>query len=69
MDESVEENYYQRNRNVILNTAKDCHENDKKRLREQSRDKYRNLSEKDKNKKREFEETDTLICLKKRNKD
>ena len=61
--------YYQKIREIILNNAKDCYENDKKRLREQSRDKYRNLPEKDKNKKKEFEETDTLICLKKRNKD
>ena len=38
------ETYYQRNRDVILNRAKDYHENDKERLREQARDKYRNLS-------------------------
>ena len=30
---------YQRNRDVILNTAKDYYENDKERLREQARDK------------------------------
>ena len=30
---------------MILNRAKDYYENDKKRLREQARDKYRNLSE------------------------
>ena len=40
--------YYQRNRNTILNRAKDYYESDKKRLREQARDKYRNLSEEDK---------------------
>ena len=28
--------YYQRNRDVILNTAEDYYENDKKRLREQA---------------------------------
>ena len=44
---------YQRNRDVILNTAKDYYENDKERLREQARDTYRNLSE-EKNKKREY---------------
>ena len=50
---SVELTYYQRNRDVILNRAKDYYENDKyyyendkERLREQLRDKYRNLSEK-----------------------
>ena len=37
--------YYQRNRDVILNRAKDYYENDKERLRGQARDKYRNLSE------------------------
>ena len=46
--------YYQRNKDVILNRAKDYCENDKKRLREQARDKYRNLSVEDKNKKREY---------------
>ena len=37
--------YYQRNRDVILHRAKDYYENDKKRLKEQARDKYRNLFE------------------------
>ena len=45
---------YQWNRDVILNRAKDCYENDKKRLREEARGNYRNLSEEDKNKKREY---------------
>ena len=40
----------------------------KKRLREQARDKYRNLSEEYKNKKRDSVETDTIICLEKKNK-
>ena len=43
-----------RDRDVILNRAKDYYENDKERLREQARDKYRNLSEEEKNKKREY---------------
>ena len=30
--------YYQRNKDVILNRAKDYYENDKKRLGEQARD-------------------------------
>ena len=46
--------YYQKNRDMILNRAKDCYENDKERLREQARDKYRNLSEEDKNKKNKW---------------
>ena len=44
--------YYERNRDMILNRAKDYYENNKKRLKEQARDK----------------ETDTIICLTKRNK-
>ena len=46
--------YYQKNRNVILNRAKDNYENDKERLSEQARHKYRNLSEEDKNKRRKY---------------
>ena len=42
--------YYQRNRDVILNRTKDYYENDKERLREKAWNKYRNLSEKEKNK-------------------
>ena len=61
--------YYQRNRDVILNRAKDNYENDKERLREDARDKYRNLSEEEKNIKREYgKKTDAIICLKKKNK-
>ena len=51
---STDLTYYQRNRDVILNRAKDYYENDKKRLRKQPRDKYRNLSQEEKNKKREY---------------
>ena len=39
---------------VILNKAKDYYENAKERLRQQARDKYRNLSEEEKNIKREY---------------
>ena len=46
--------YYQIKRDVILNRAKYYYENDKKRLRGQAWDKYRNLSEEDENKKREY---------------
>ena len=54
MNESAYLTYYQRNRDAILNRAKDYYENDKERLREQARNKYRNLSEEEKNKKREY---------------
>ena len=48
MSESADLTYYQRNRDVILNRAKDYYGNDKERLREQARDKYRNLSKEEK---------------------
>ena len=38
----------------MLNKAKDYYENDKERLKAHARDKYRKLSEEDKNKKREY---------------
>ena len=40
-----EKTYYQRNRDVILNRAKDHYENDEERSREQARNKYRSLLE------------------------
>ena len=45
--------YNQRNREVVLNKAKDYYKNNKERLRGQARDKYKNFSEEEKNKKRE----------------
>ena len=46
--------YYQRNRDVALNKAKDYYKINNERLKEQARNKYRNLSQEDKNKKREY---------------
>ena len=69
MGENTNLTYYQRNRDVILNRAKDYYENDKERLREQARDKYRNLSEEEKIKKENMEKIDVTICLKKGKKD
>ena len=40
-----ETTYYQKNRDVILNRAKDYYENNKKLLRERAKNKYRELSE------------------------
>ena len=63
--------YYQRNREIMLNRAKDYYENNKERIREQARNKYRNLSEEDKEKKRQresMEKIDIEICMKKRSK-
>ena len=47
--------YYQKKPiEVILNKAKDYYENHKERLRDQTKDKYRNLSKEDKIKKIEY---------------
>ena len=43
-----ETTYYQRNKDVILNRAKDYYKNDKERLRDNARDKNRSLSEEEK---------------------
>ena len=71
--ESAYLTYYQRNRDVVLNRAKDYYENDyendKERFRVKARDKYRNLSEEEKIKKENMKKIDIAICLKKRNKD
>ena len=48
MSENTDLTYYQKNREVMLNKAKDYYKNNKDRLREQARDKYRNLSEEEK---------------------
>ena len=69
MSESAYLNYYQRSRDVILDRAKDCYENDKQRLREQARDKYKSLSEEEKNKKENMVKINIVICLKRRKKD
>ena len=45
MNEKTNLTYYQKNRDVILNIAKDYYEDDKERLRMQAKDKYRNLTE------------------------
>ena len=47
--------YYQKNRNIILNKAKDYYKNNKERLRKQARNKYRSLSQEEKKKKRKYE--------------
>ena len=42
MSENANLTSNQRNQDVIINRAKDYYENNKERLREQARDKYRN---------------------------
>ena len=65
---SIEEIFYQWNRDVTLNREKYCYENDKERLKKQARSKYRNLSEEEKIKRQDMQEIDIIIYLKKRNK-
>ena len=48
MSETADLTYYQRNRDVVLDRAKDYYWNDKERLREQATDKYWNLSKEEK---------------------
>ena len=70
--------YYQTDRDMALNKAKEYYKNNSERLKRQARDKYRKLSEEDRNKKREYgkieikkenmEKIDIVICLKKRSK-
>ena len=48
MSDNTNLTYYQKTRDVILNRAKDYDENNKERLRMQAREKYGNLSEKEK---------------------
>ena len=43
-----------KNRDVILSRAKDYYKNDKERLREKARDKFRNLSKEEKNGKQKY---------------
>ena len=66
---SVEEIYYQKNKDVILNRAKDYYENDKERLKERQEINTEIYPKKKKNKKERIWKIDIIICLKKRNKD
>ena len=45
--------YHQRNRNIALNKANEYYKINNERLKKQARNKYRNLSEEDKKKKRQ----------------
>ena len=57
MGDSTDLTYYKKNKDLILNKAKYYYEINKERLREQVRDKYKSLSEEEKNiKKRIWEE-------------
>ena len=47
--------YYERNRDVILNRAKDYYENNKELLRERAKNKYRGLPQNEKDVKRLYQ--------------
>ena len=49
-----ETTFYQKNRDVILDRAKKYYENNTKVLKDKARDKYRDLSDEEKNIKREY---------------
>ena len=51
---SEETTYYQRNREAILHRAKQYHNDHNEVLKERERNKYRELSEEEKNTKREY---------------
>ena len=46
--------YYRKNKGIILNKAKEYYENNKERVTGHARNKYRELSEKEKDIKREY---------------
>ena len=58
--------YYQRNREIILNRAKDYYENDKERLREQEEINIETYPMKIKRKRENVEKIDIIVCLKKK---
>ena len=47
--------YYQRNRDLILNRAKEYYKNNKELLRERAKNKYRSLSEDEKDIKKQYQ--------------
>ena len=53
ISENTDLTYYQKNRDVVLNKAKDYYKNNKERLMEQARYKYKDMSEEENNKTRE----------------
>ena len=66
MSEKTDLTDYQKNQDVMLSKANYYYKNNKDRLREQARDKYRNLSEEEKNKKENMGKINIIICLKRR---
>ena len=69
MSEITDLTYYQKNRKVILNKAKDFYKSNQERFKEPARDKYGGLFEKEKIKGENTRRIGIIICLKKRNRD
>ena len=68
MSEITDLTYHQRNRDLILNKAKDYYKNNKERLKEQARDEASEaFLKKKKIKKENTGRIGIIICLKKRN--
>ena len=55
--------YYQRNRDIILNRAKEYYKNNKELLRERARNKYRSLSEDEKDIKKQYQYYNMIISI------
>ena len=60
----MSEETYQWNKETIINRAKDYYENNKEVLREKAKNEYRELSEEEKNKKREYGRNRYVVMLK-----
>ena len=54
MSTNIRQAYWQKNRNMVLNKAKENYENNKNRLSKQAIDRYNSLPEEKKDKKREY---------------
>ena len=55
-----ETTYYQRNRDIMLNRAKNYYENNKELLRERAKNRYRSLSEDQKDIKNNIKKLDII---------
>ena len=66
MSKLSETTYYRKNKETIINRAKKYDENYKERLREKTKNKYRELSEKKKILRENKQETYIYICQKKK---